>query len=240
VPLQGGGARSEDPNSVVLQQFAKSRPTRDPPPQPLRRRSGATPTAGSTSSSPASGTGGTITGVGEVLKARKPSVKIVRWNLTLRRCFPAARPARTSCRASAPAFVPPVLNTKIYDEVIRVKDADSGPVSKQVNQLDGIPIGISSGAATWAALQLAKRPENAGKLIVAIAPSSSERYLSTWLFADIGADSDNIEDLIPASTAAVPADQPNGRPASQSPYEFGSIPNPRLGGPAGYGHSAPC
>jgi len=89
-----------------------------------------------------------------------------------------------------------VLNTKIYDEVIRVKETDSGPVSKQVNQLDGIPIGISSGAAVWAALQLAKRPENQGKLIVVIIPSCSERYLSTWLFADINAESDSIDDLL--------------------------------------------
>ena len=95
-------------------------------------------------------------------------------------------------------FVPPVLNTKIIDEIIRVKEADSGPISKQVNTLDGIPIGISSGAATWAAIQLAKRPENKGKKIVVITPSSSERYLSTWLFADISAESDSIADLIKA------------------------------------------
>jgi len=96
-------------------------------------------------------------------------------------------------------FVPAMLNTKVYDEVIRVKEADSCPVSKQVNQLDGIPIGISSVAIVWAALQLAKRPENQGKQIVAIIPSSSERYLSTWLFADIGFESDSLDDLIPAA-----------------------------------------
>jgi cysteine synthase A len=101
-------------------------------------------------------------------------------------------------------FVPAVLNTKIYDEVIRVKDTDSGPVSKQVNQIDGIPIGISSGAAVWAALQLAKRPENKGKLIVVIIPSASERYLSTWLFADVNTESDSLDDLIPAAAAAAP------------------------------------
>jgi cysteine synthase A len=93
-------------------------------------------------------------------------------------------------------FIPQVLNTKVYDEVIRVKEADSAPISKQVNQQDGIPIGISSGAAVWAALQLAKRPENKGKQIVVIVPSSSERYLSTWLFADLNTESDSIEDLI--------------------------------------------
>jgi cysteine synthase A len=100
-------------------------------------------------------------------------------------------------------FVPAVLNTKIYDEVIRVKDTDSGPVSKQVNQLDGIPVGISSGAAVWAALQIAKRPENKGKQIVAIVPSSSERYLSSWLFADVSAESDSIDDLWAAASSSV-------------------------------------
>jgi cysteine synthase A len=83
--------------------------------------------------------------------------------------------------------------------VIRVKEADSGPVSKQVNQLDGIPIGISSGAAVWSAIQLAKRPENKGKQIVVIVASSSERYLSTWLFADVGVESDSLEDILPAA-----------------------------------------
>ena len=98
-------------------------------------------------------------------------------------------------------FVPAVLNTKLYDEVIRVKEADSGPVSKQVNQLDGIPIGISSGAAVWSALQLAQRPENKGKRIVVIIASASERYLSSWLFADINVESDSIDDLIGAAKA---------------------------------------
>jgi len=93
-------------------------------------------------------------------------------------------------------FVPAILNTKIYDEVIRVKEIDAGPLSKQVNQLDGIPIGISSGAAVWAAIQLSKRPENKGKQIVAIIPSSTERYLSTWLFADVNTESDSIDDLL--------------------------------------------
>jgi cysteine synthase A len=97
------------------------------------------------------------------------------------------------------------LNTKVYDEIIRVKETDSGPISKLVNRLEGIPIGISSGAATWAALQVAKRPENAGKTIVVIIPSSSERYLSTWLFSDISLESDSIDDLLPAAAAPVQA-----------------------------------
>jgi len=87
------------------------------------------------------------------------------------------------------------LNTKILDETIKVNEEDSGPVSKEVNQLDGIPVGVSSGAIIWAALQVAKRPENNGKTIVAVVPSSSERYLSTWLFADIDTDSDDLASL---------------------------------------------
>jgi len=92
-------------------------------------------------------------------------------------------------------FTPDNLNTKIVDEVIKVNEDDFGPVSKEVNQLDGIPVGISSGAIIWAALQVAKRPENKGKQIVAIAPSANERYLSSWLFADINIESDKLDDL---------------------------------------------
>ncbi len=84
----------------------------------------------------------------------------------------------------------------ILDETIQVSEEDSGPVSKEVNQLDGIPIGVSSGAIVWAALQVAKRPENKGKTIVAVVPSSSERYLSTWLFADVSTETDDISSLV--------------------------------------------
>ena len=95
-------------------------------------------------------------------------------------------------------FIPDNLNVKVLDETIQVNEDDSAPISKEVNLLDGIPVGISSGAAIWAALQVAKRPENQGKTIVAIVPSSSERYLSTWLFADINTDSDDISALTSA------------------------------------------
>src|SRR6187397_2621207 len=139
------------------------------------------------------GTGGTITGVGEVLKARKPGVQMIAVEPDSSPVLSGGQPGPHKLQGIGAGFVPAVLNTKIYDEVIRVKEADSGPVSKQVNQLDGIPVGISSGAAVWAALQLAKRPENKGKQIVAIVPSSSERYLSSWLFADIGVESDSVE-----------------------------------------------
>ena len=142
------------------------------------------------------GTGGTITGVGEVLKARKPSVKMIAVEPDASPVLSGGAPGPHKLQGIGAGFVPGVLNTKIYDEVIRVKEADSGPVSKQINQLDDIPVGISSGAIVWAAIQLAKRPENAGKQIVAIIPSSSERYLSTWLFADVNAESDSVDDLI--------------------------------------------
>jgi cysteine synthase A len=142
------------------------------------------------------GTGGTLTGIAEVIKARRPSFKAI-----------AVEPAKSpviSGGAAGPhmlqgigaGFIPVNLDQKIVDEVIPVKEEDSGPISKQVNQLDGIPIGISSGAAVWAALQVAKRPENKGKTIVVIAPSSTERYLSTWLFADVNTDSDDISSLL--------------------------------------------
>jgi cysteine synthase A len=147
------------------------------------------------------GTGGTITGIGEVLKTRKPGVKIVAVEPDASPVLSGGQPGPHKLQGIGAGFVPGVLNTKVYDEVIRVKEADSGPISKQVNQTDGIAIGISSGAIVWAALQLAKRPENKGKQIVAIIPSSSERYLSSWLFADVGVESDSIDDLL-APTAS--------------------------------------
>lgn len=142
------------------------------------------------------GTGGTITGVGEVLKSRNPSVQIIGVEPDSSAVLSGGLPGPHKLQGLGAGFIPSVLNTQIYDEVIRVKDTDSGPVSKQVNQLDGIPVGISSGAAIWAALQVSKRPENKGKRIVVIIPSSSERYLSSWLFADVGVENDSIDDLL--------------------------------------------
>jgi cysteine synthase A len=134
--------------------------------------------------------------VGEVLKERKPGVKIVAVEPDASPVLSGGTPGPHKLQGIGAGFVPGVLNTKVYDEVIRVKESDSGPVSKQVTQQDGIPVGISSGAAIWAGLQLAKRPENAGKQIVVIVPSSTERYLSTWLFADVNVESDPVDDLI--------------------------------------------
>ncbi|HTO03198.1 MAG TPA: cysteine synthase A [Opitutus sp.] len=148
------------------------------------------------------GTGGTITGVGEVLKPRKPSLKIIAVEPEASAILSGGQPGPHKLQGLGAGFIPAVLNTKIYDEVIRVKETDSGPISKQINQLDGIPVGISAGAAVWAGIQLSKRPENKGKQIVVIVPSGSERYLSTWLFADVNTDSDSIDDLIPTAATS--------------------------------------
>jgi cysteine synthase A len=142
------------------------------------------------------GTGGTITGVAEVIKARKPSFKAIAVEPAKSPVLSGGAPGPHKLQGIGAGFVPAVLNTKIIDEIIQVSEDDSGPISKEVNQLDGIPVGISSGAMIWAALQVAKRPENKGKQIVAIVPSSAERYLSSWLFADVSVESDSVEDLI--------------------------------------------
>ncbi len=199
--MKGAIAKAEElaskiPNSVILQQFA------NPSNPEIHRKTTAEEIWRDTDGAvdfvvSGIGTGGTITGVGEVLKSRKPGVKIIAVEPDASPVLSGGQPGPHKLQGLGAGFIPAVLNTKVYDEVIRVKDTDAGPVSKQVNTLDGIPVGISSGAAVWAAIQIAKRPENAGKLVVAIIPSCSERYLSTWLFADISAESDNVDDLIP-------------------------------------------
>ncbi len=202
--MRGAIAKAEElqtkiPNSVILQQFT------NPSNPAVHRRTTAEEIWRDTDGKvdivvSGIGTGGTITGVGETLKAHKPTVRIVAVEPDASPVLSGGTPGPHKLQGIGAGFVPGVLNTKVYDEVIRVKESDSGPISKQVNTQDGIPIGISSGAAVWAALQLAKRPENRGKQIVVIIPSSSERYLSTWLFADISAESDSLDDLVPAGS----------------------------------------
>ena len=130
------------------------------------------------------GTGGTVTGVGEYLKSQNPNVKVVAVE-------PATSPVLSKGVAGAhkiqgigAGFVPDVLNTKVYDEVIPVANEDAFATGKLVGHKEGVLVGISSGAALWAAIQLAKRPENKGKTIVALLPDTGDRYLSTPLFAD--------------------------------------------------------
>ena len=197
--MKGAIAKAEElkqqiSNSVILQQFS------NPSNPAIHRRTTAEEiwrdTDGQVDFVVAGvGTGGTITGVAEVIKERKPSFKAVAVEPVKSPVISGGQPGPHKLQGIGAGFIPDNLNTKIVDEVIKVNEDDSGPISKEVNQLDGIPVGISSGAIIWAALQLAKRPENAGKQIVAIAPSANERYLSSWLFADISVESDKLEDL---------------------------------------------
>ena len=130
------------------------------------------------------GTGGTITGVGQYLKSKIPGVKVVAVEPATSPFSRRASPARTRYRASARAFVPDVLDTKVYDEIIPVANEDAFATGKLVGKSEGVLVGISSGAAVWAGIELAKRPENAGKTIVVLLPDTGDRYLSTPLFAD--------------------------------------------------------
>ncbi len=130
------------------------------------------------------GTGGTITGVGEYLKSQNPNVKVVAVE-------PATSPVLSKGTAGAhkiqgigAGFVPAVLDTKVYDEIIPVENEAAFAIGKKIGKTEGVLVGISSGAAVWAAVELAKRPENKGKTIVALLPDTGDRYLSTPLFAD--------------------------------------------------------
>ena len=133
------------------------------------------------------GTGGTITGVGEVIKARKPSFKCIAVEPDASPVLSGGEKGPHPIQGIGAGFVPDVLNTSVYDEVIRVKNEDAFEIARRMAAEEGLLVGISSGAAVWAALQVARRQENADKLIVVIIPSFGERYLSTPLFADLAA-----------------------------------------------------
>ena len=130
------------------------------------------------------GTGGTVTGVGEYLKKVKPDVKIVAVEPASSAVLSAGAAGSHKIQGIGAGFVPEVLNTGIYDEIITVTDADAFAAGKLIGRKEGVLVGISSGAAAWAAIELAKRPENAGKHIVVLLPDNGDRYLSTPLFAD--------------------------------------------------------
>jgi cysteine synthase len=199
--MKGAIAKAEElnhqiPNSVILQQFS------NPSNPAIHRKTTAEEiwrdTDGKVDFVVAGvGTGGTITGVGEVIKPRKPEFRTIAVEPAKSPVISGGKPGPHKLQGLGAGFIPDNLNRAVVDEVITVSEEDSGPISKEINQLEGIPVGISSGAAVWAALQVAKRPENSGKLIVTIIPSCCERYLSSWLFADVGVESDSLGDLIP-------------------------------------------
>jgi cysteine synthase len=198
--MKGAIAKADElatkiPNSVILQQFS------NPSNPAIHRKTTAEEIWKDTDGQvdiviSGIGTGGTITGIGEVIKPRKPSFRLIAVEPAGSPILSGGQPGPHKLQGLGAGFIPAILNTKIYDEVITVKEDDAAPLSKQVAKLDGIPVGISSGAAIWAAIQVAKRPENKGKQIVVIIPSSAERYLTSWLFADLSVESDNIDDLM--------------------------------------------
>jgi len=201
--MKGAIAKAEElhakiPNSIIPQQFA------NPANPEIHRKTTAEEiwrdTDGKVDIVVAGiGTGGTITGGSEVIKARKPSFRAVAVEPARSPVLSGGQPGPHKLQGIGAGFVPAVLNMKVVDEIITVKEEDSGPISKEVCQNEGIPVGISSGAAIWAALQVAKRPENEGKMIVTIVPSCAERYLSSWLFADVNVESDDVSNLMAES-----------------------------------------
>lgn len=201
--MKGAIRRAEElakeiPGSIILQQFA------NPANPEIHRRTTAEEIWNDTDGKvdilvSGVGTGGTITGVAEVIKKRKPSFKAIAVEPASSPVLSGGKPSPHKIQGIGAGFVPSILNTGIIDEIIQVKDEDAGRVARELAKKEGILAGISCGAALWAALEVAKRPENKGKQIVVVLPDTGERYLSTWLFA---------ENLEAVKSLAVQAAQP--------------------------------
>jgi len=179
------------PNSIILDQFS------NPANPEIHRRTTAEEiwrdTDGRVDMLVAGvGTGGTITGVAEVIKSRNPAFRAIAVEPARSPVLSGGQPGPHKIQGIGAGFIPAILNRNIIDEIILVEDEDAGETARLVNRLDGIPVGISSGAAIWAAIQIGKRLENEGKRIVTIVPSCSERYLSTWVFESVDVGSDPV------------------------------------------------
>lgn len=174
----------ETPNAVMLQQFA------NPANPDIHRRTTAEEIWNDTDGKvdifvSGVGTGGTVTGVGEVLKKRKPGIQVIAVEPVKSPVLSGGAPGPHKIQGIGAGFVPAILNRAVIDEIIQVTDEDSGEIARRLAREEGILAGISCGAALWAGLEVAKRKENKGKLIVVVLPDTGERYLSTWLFKDL-------------------------------------------------------
>jgi cysteine synthase A len=174
---------AEDPRYLVLQQFE------NPANPEIHRKTTAEEIWRDTDGRvdiivAGTGTGGTVTGCAQVLKPRKPSIRIIAAEPADSPVISGGKPGPHKIQGWGPGFVPKVLDASLLDEVIKVTSADSGDFGRRLTKEEGILSGISCGGAAWAAREVARRPENAGKLIVVVLPDTGERYLSTWLFEE--------------------------------------------------------